>query len=376
MNLDFTDDEKEIKEQLAKLLRERCNLPMVRRVLEGEEPDYLRELWSTLSELGWLSAAIPERYGGLGLGHVTLCAVAEELGRVLAPVPVFSSIYLATESVLAFGTPAQKQELLPRFASGKSIGTFAMWEGSGALRPSIGAKVTGGRLYGDKTPVPDALVADTAVVVASSEERQQTLYLVDLNQPEVRREPLHGIDPSRPSARLMFSGARVEPLGAKHGWHDVCHVLNRAAVLCAFEQTGGAQSALDMTVEYSRARHAFGRPIGGFQAIKHRLADVYIQLELARSNAYYAAWALDGSDVLLPAAAAAARISATRAFELAARELLQVHGGIGMTWESDCHLFYRRSRHLAVALGAAGDWKDELIGLLERSNPLPHGDAA
>lgn len=367
MNLDYTDEQKAVKAQIAKLLDQRCSSADVRRVMTGEEPDFHRELWRKLGELGWLSAAIPAEYDGLGLDHVVLCAIAEELGRALAPVPASSSIFLAAEAIRLFGSADQKGEWLPRLGKGEVIGTFALWEGPGSLRPSLDASVHAGRLRGTKYPAPDGFVADIAVVAASCGEHSEVgLFLVDLKQRGVRRERVHSLDESRPSARVVFDGANVERLGDASGWRSVAAVLDRAAILISFEQIGGAQRALGEAVAYAQQRHAFGRPIGGFQAIKHKLVDVYIQIELAKSNAYYAAWALGSQSDQIALAAASARVSATRAFELAARESLHVHGGFGMTWESDCHLFYRRSRRLAVGLGSVNDWRDRLIGLLQQ----------
>jgi len=170
------------------------------------------------------------------------------------------------------------------------------------------------------------------------------------------------VDPTRSHARIVFDGAAAEPLGAAgQGWALTQRILDRAAVLVAFEQVGGAQAALDMAREYALGRFAFGRPIASFQAIKHKLVDMYVATELARSNAYYAAWALSTGAPELPVAAAAARVSATEAFWLSAKENIQTHGGMGFTWEFDCHLYYRRAKLLALALGSARHWKHELI---------------
>ena len=366
MNLDYTEEQKSIKEQIGKLLREQCDITVVRGVIEGKVPDYDRKLWSSLGELGWLAAGTPEQHGGMALDPVFLCGMAEELGLALAPVPVASSVFLAAEIVREHGSDEQQQKLLPQLGTGAVIGTFALWEGPGGLRPKVAAQVRDGKLYGFKSPVADGVVADIAVVAAvTAGSKDPALFMVNLDQPGVRRTPLHTMDPTRPAARLDFSGARVEPLAAT-GWADIEKAVDRAAIFCAFEQVGGAGRALQEAVAYANARYAFGRPIGGFQAIRHRLADVCIQVELARSNAYHGAWALNTPGADLPIAACIARISATRAFELAAREMLHVHGGFGMTWESDCHLFYRRSRQLAVSLGGAGDWSDRLVGILDR----------
>jgi alkylation response protein AidB-like acyl-CoA dehydrogenase len=214
--------------------------------------------------------------------------------------------------------------------------------------------------------VTDGDVADVAVVVARTADgagdHALSLFLVDLGVKGVTRTTVKTVDPTRSHGRIVFDGAAAEPLGAAGaGWSLVRRLLDRAAVLVAFEQIGGAQAALDMAREYALGRFAFGRPIASFQAIKHKLVDMYVAIELARSNAYYGAWALSTDAPELPVAAAAARVSATEAFWLAAKENIQTHGGMGFTWEFDCHLYYRRAKLLALSLGSARRWKHELI---------------
>ncbi len=182
------------------------------------------------------------------------------------------------------------------------------------------------------------------------------------------KRTLKTLDPTREHAVLDLDGVSAEKLGNALGWAGVQEVLDRAAILLAFEQVGGADASLQMARNYAQERFAFGRPIGSFQAIKHKLADMYVALELARSNAYYGAWALSAGSADIPIAAATARISATEAFHLASKENIQTHGGIGFTWAVDCHLFYRRSKNLALALGSAPFWKNRLIDLLETKN--------
>jgi alkylation response protein AidB-like acyl-CoA dehydrogenase len=216
--------------------------------------------------------------------------------------------------------------------------------------------------------VPDGEAAHLAVVAAQA-AGGLSLFLVELAGAGVARERLATIDPSRPSARLAFSAASAEPLGAAgEGEALIERLFDRAAVLFAFEQVGGAQAALDMAKAYALERYAFGRPIGSFQAIKHKLADVYVATELARSNAYYGAWALSKDAPELSVAAAAARVSASDAFNLAAKENIQTHGGMGYTWAFDCHIYYRRAKLLSLALGATRHWKERLIGALEARN--------
>jgi acyl-CoA dehydrogenase len=373
MNLDFSDDQKLLRDQLRRFLADRCPPAAVRAILEGPEP-FDRGLYKGLAELGVLGAAIPEAYGGVGLGRLELCVLAEELGRVVAPVPVSSSIYLAAEFLLAAGSEAQKTAWLPKLATAEAVGTFAFAERPGRVTPAaVQARGEGGRLTGVKVPVPDGDTADFAVVAAraGSGDGEQAigLFLVELNGPGVRRETLESIDPTRSQARLTFEAAPAEPLGAPgQGWSILERVMDRAAVLMAFEQVGGADRALEMARDYALDRIAFGRQIGSFQAIKHMLADMYVAATLARSNAYYGAWALSTDAAELPVAAATARVSATQAFQLCAKNNIQTHGGMGFTWAFDCHLYYRRSNALALALGSLSAWQDLLIERMRRQN--------
>ncbi|HEX2890940.1 acyl-CoA dehydrogenase family protein [Vineibacter terrae] len=372
MNLDFSEEQKALKDQVRRFLDARCTPAAVRAVLEGPQP-FDRALYEGLAALGVLGAAIPEEYGGVGLSHLELCVVAEELGRALAPVPAASSIYLAAEFLLQAGTEAQKRAWLPLLASGKAVATFAFAEGQGRMTPDkVQAVVADGRLSGVKSPVPDGDAADMAVVLArsgGSGAGALSLFVVDLAGPGVSRETLSTIDPTRSQARITFDGAPAEPLGGSgDGWHITTQVMDRAAILMAFEQVGGADRALEMARDYALDRMAFGRPIGSFQAIKHMLADMYVSATLARSNCYYAAWALASGAVELPVAAATARVSATTAFQHCAKNNIQVHGGMGFTWAFDCHLFYRRSNALALALGSLSTWESLLIERMSAGN--------
>lgn len=373
MNLDFSDEQKELQDQVRRFLAEKCPPAAVRAVFEGPEP-YDRALYEGLAGLGVLGVAIPEAYGGMGLSHLELCLIAEELGRVLAPVPVASSIYLAAEFLLEAGSEAQKSAWLPRLAAGAATGAFALVETSGRVTPeSIAATVTNGRLTGTKAPVADGSAADFAIVAARSGEAEGAagigLFLVDLAGPGVTRTTLTSIDPSRDQARLVFDGAPAEPLGTVgDGWHIAGQVMDRAAILLAYEQLGGADRALAMARDYALDRMAFGRPIGSFQAIKHMLADMYVSATLARSNCYYGAWALASGAAELPVAAATARVSATQAFQHCAKNNIQVHGGMGFTWAFDCHLFYRRANALALALGSQSTWESLLIERMRSGN--------
>ncbi len=367
MNFDFSDELKLLRDQARKFLKEHCSTKAVRAVLEGKAP-YDAGLWRKVAEMGWTGAAIPEEYGGAGLGYEGLCVLAEELGQALAPIPFASSVYLASEAILTSGSAAQKEAHLPALVAGEKIGCFGLAEGPGNPSPNrVKASVASGKIIGTKLPVVDGDIADIAVVAAKAEDGGIGLYLVDLNGPGVTREALKTVDPSRDQAKLVFAGAPAERLGTE-GWEAIQKLLDRAAILIAFEQVGGAEACLHMARDYALERYAFGRPIGSFQAIKHKLADVYVATELARSNAYYGAWALASDAPELSLAASAARVAATEAFHLASKENIQTHGGMGFTWEFDCHLYYRRAKQLALALGSAPYWKDRLVGELERRN--------
>jgi alkylation response protein AidB-like acyl-CoA dehydrogenase len=373
MNFDFSDDQKQLRDQARKFLSEKCPPKAVRAVLDGKAA-YDKELWKGLAEMGFLGVAIPEEFGGAGAGHLELCVIAEEMGRALAPVPFSSTVYLAAEALLIAGSDAQKKKWLPKIASGDAIGTLALFEGTGNPSPkAIKLSADGGALNGTKKPVADGAIADFAMVAArtgsSGRESDISLFLVDMKGVGVEVKELTNLDPTRGQAEVTFKNCKAEPLGAAgEGWSILSQVLDRAAVLTAFEQVGGADRALEMGRDYALDRIAFGRPIGSFQAVKHMLADMYVSATLARSNCYYGAWALSTNAGELPEAAAAARISATQAFQHCAKNNIQVHGGMGFTWEFDCHMYYRRANAVALGLGSLSYWEDALIDRMRTKN--------
>ncbi|HYW63749.1 MAG TPA: acyl-CoA dehydrogenase family protein [Bradyrhizobium sp.] len=373
MNFDFSDDQKQLRDEARKYLAEHSSPKAVREVLDGKAP-YDQALWKGLAEMGFLGVAIPEAYGGAGAGHLELCVIAEEIGRALAPVPFSSTVYLAAEALMLAGSDAQKQKWLPKIASGEAIGTLALFEGKGNPSPeAIKLAASNGQLNGVKRPVPDGAIADFAILAARTgsggRETDISLYIVDLKGEGVEVKALTNIDPTRGQAEITFKNCRAEPLGrADEGWSIITQVLDRAAVLIAFEQVGGADRALEMGRDYALDRIAFGRPIGSFQAVKHMLADMYVSATLARSNCYYGAWALSTNASELSEAAASARISATQAFQHCAKNNIQVHGGMGFTWEFDCHLYYRRANALALGLGSLSYWEDALIERMRKRN--------
>jgi alkylation response protein AidB-like acyl-CoA dehydrogenase len=369
VNFDFSDDQKFLKDQARKYLSERCTPAHVRKVLDDETISHDAALWAGIAEMGWLGAAIPEEHGGLGLGRLELCVLAEEMGRAIAPVPFSSTLYLFAEAVQAFGDPAQQAATLPLIVAGEVIGCLATAEGPGEpTGDRLTTRLENGAVTGTKIPVADGDVATHAIVLCR-DGAGATLALVDLSGPGVTRTRLKTLDPTRSHATIRFDAAPAQVLGvAGEGEAQLARVHDRAAVLFAFEQIGGAQACLDMATTYAKERHAFSRPIGGFQAIKHKLADMYVALEVARSNAYYGAWALSSDAPELPLAAAASRVAACEAYHLAAKENIQTHGGMGFTWDVDCHLHYRRAKLLAVQIGAPALWKERLVRRLEMRN--------
>lgn len=365
MNFEFSEEQEMLREQAQRFLSDQCSLATVRRVLE-EDSQYDRELWEQIAGLGWLGTAIPEAYGGLGLGYLELCVIAEELGRAVAPVPFASSVYLATEALLLAGSEAQKQAYLPALAEGRTLGCLAVAEAGGQIgATALTTRYTAQGLSGTKIPVADGNIADFAVVIAASDQGDgATAYLVDLA--DVERQAVSALDPTRPQAQLIFDATAAERLGAEgEGWALLQKIYDRAAVLFAWEQVGGASAALEMAKDYAMERIAFGRPIASFQAIKHKLAHAYVKNTLARSNGYYGAWALSTDAAELPIAAATARVSAIQAYYYASKENIETHGGMGFTWEFDCHFHYRRSKVMATAIGSELTWQEKLIAAVE-----------
>jgi len=368
MNLDFSDDQKFLKEEARKFLEKENVLSRNRSVLESDSKTD-QELWKKIIDLGWTGIRIPEEYDGLGLGHLELCVIAEELGRFLAPVPFSSSVYLFTEAIINFANDEIKQNILPKLVSGEVVGTLAVTEELMApTKDNISLTCIDGVINGKKIAVPDVEIATHVVVVAKT-NNGISLQLVDLSSDGITIEHQENIDESRGHFSINFEDVQSDIIGDDmNGWNLFESIIDQAAVLFSYEQIGGSQAALDMAINYAQERYAFGRPIGSFQAIKHKLADMYIALTLAKSNCYYAAWALSTNSSDLPTASATARVSSTKAFQLCSKENIQTHGGNGFTWEYDCHMFYRRSKLLSLNIGSLSNWKEKLVTSLEQSN--------
>lgn len=365
-----TQEQTLLRDQVRALCAEHAPPETLRELITANAP-WHPDLWRVMGELGLLGAAIPESCGGVGLTPGELAFINQELGRAVAPVPFFSSICMAAEAIRLAGTAEQQARWLPGLATGERIATFAWAEPSSTLltRP-LATAIDGDRIRGAKTPVPDAGIADLCVVLADR-SGEDCLAVVELDQPGVQRKPLNGFDELRHHCSIEFREARCEVLEAANGSALTGRLINEFAMLLAFEQVGGAEGALYMARDYSLERYIFGRRLGSYQAVKHKLADVLTSLELATANALYAVEALatGGSDIRT--AAATARIGATEVYETAARENLHLHGGIGFTWEANCHFHYRRARLLALSLGSVEVWTDILIDALADAVSTP-----
>ena len=352
MNFDLNDEQKMLGEQASALLADMTPFSRLRTLIDSgaqwDEP-----LWRKLAEMGFLGVIIPEEHGGLGLGALDLGVIMEALGSANAAVPFMSSIVLAAEAIRLAGSKEQQAKWLPRLASGEAIATFAYAEGPGPVF-ATGVQLKDGTLNGTKSPVADAEIADLAIVLIAD----GGFALVELDQPGVSCTQLDSFDQLRPHYQIEFTDADAESMP---GIGKLDLLIDQAAVQAAFEAVGAADACLAMARDYANERYIFGRPLGGYQAIKHKLADVAVANELARSNAYFGGWAAESSADDLPAAAAAARLSGIKCLEMAARENLQIHGGIGYTFEANCHFYYRRERMLAVHLGNRGFWADRLL---------------
>jgi acyl-CoA dehydrogenase len=355
MNFDFSSEQRALQDEVRGFLREASPLSCCRKALESQR-GFDADLWRQMGELGWLGICIPERFGGSGLSALELALTSEEVGRALSPIPFGSSICGAAGSILRDGSEAQQERWLPSIATGEQIGVLGIAERPGSFNWSqVETRLENGRLSGTKIAVADGAIATFAVVACRGEAE---LALVSLDQQNVRRETLRSIDPSRSVANLHFAGAHAEALGGKGAFDSM---WLRCAASGAFEQLGGADAVFAITREHMNVRHAFGKPISSYQALKHRMADLFAALEVARSNAYYAAWAASADSVELAESVCCARVSASQAYQLATFEAIQFQGGMGFTWESDCHLFYRRAKWLSASLGGPDYWRERLL---------------
>ncbi|MEM8825895.1 MAG: acyl-CoA dehydrogenase family protein [Pseudomonadota bacterium] len=363
MNFDFSDEAREFQAQARRFFDAEAGPDAARRIMDGGEP-YDKSMWQGVVELGLPALRVPEAHGGVGLGAEEACLIAEEIGRSMAPVPLMSTM-IFTEALLAAGSAEQQARWLPGIADGSVIGCFGWGEGGTQVPTSMpDTRVTKDGLRGHKAPVADATAAHVAVVTVAGDEGP-VLMLVDLAQDAAEVTPVDVLDLVRPHGRIRLDNATAEPMGDADACADV---LDKAAVLTAFEAIGTQDAAMAMAVDYAKDRVAFGQRIGRYQGVKHKAADMYIKQQLARAHAMHGAWAFGADAPELRQAAAAARVASLDALAFTAEENVQLHGGIGFTWESNCQFYYRRSRALSAALGSRGFWSDRLVRTLERRN--------
>lgn len=321
---------------------------------------YHEGFWTTAKEQGWTALALPEAYGGLDLGLVELGLIAHQAGRSLSGAPFLTSSFGAAKAIELLGTDALKQRWLPGLASGEAIGSVAFAAGADPLPAIPGLTFANGCIEGGAKSVTAGLAADVAVVLAD-QAGVLVLALVELAGAE--RSAIDSFDNSRLIADLRFAATPAEVIATGPAARAAAlQILALQAVVTAHEQTGGAEALMEIARDYAVTRKAFGQPIGAFQSIKHRIAELYGLVELARANCIHAAARVDRADFIT--AAAAARLSATEAYDTAARDCVQIHGGIGVTWEIGLHLHMRRSRSLALEQGNSLFWEDILVDRL------------
>jgi alkylation response protein AidB-like acyl-CoA dehydrogenase len=344
-----TADIELIRSETARVLATLDTEGAARRLL-GETGNFDRPLWKIVADLGWLGISVPEPLGGLGMNLAARCVIAEELGRCLGSVPF--GVSTCAMSAIARAGSTDQQAVLAEAINGGYIFAIALFEmGEAAIPRVCTTKFDGEYITGEKVAVVGGAFAQFALILCNGGD----VVMASLDQPGVRRTLVDAVDNSRGYACLRFEGATGTAL-AREGVLNA--MLDELAVVSAFEQVGGADACLAATRDYALQRHAFGQPIGAFQAVKHGLADFYVLIQIARGAALSALHAPPESSRV---ASACARVAATRAYDHCAQEAIQLHGGIGTTWEAAQHLHLRRSRCLAQEWGSASFWRDQLL---------------
>lgn len=379
MNFDFDEDQEELRSTVRRFLERSSAESDVRRLMAtdlGHDP----AVWEQMAtQLGLHGLAIPEEYGGAGFSFVELGVVLEEMGRVLLCAPFFASVVLAAELLKAVRDEQARKDYLPGIASGETIATVALTEADGQWQSSSIATRAAQegetwRLTGTKTFVPDGASAGLILVVARTDSGIG-VFAVDGEAAGLSRQSLPTMDQTRKQARLEFGSVQARLLGgAEDGWPAVARMLQVAAVGLAAEQVGGAQRALEMAVEYAKLREQFGRPIGSFQAIKHKCASMLVAVESMKSAAYYGLWAVASDDDELPVVSSIAKVCCSDGYTMVTSENIQIHGGIGFTWEHPAHLYFKRARSSRVLLGGP-DYHRDLIARLAGITPADGGRA-
>jgi alkylation response protein AidB-like acyl-CoA dehydrogenase len=356
VNFAFSEEQEELRRSVRRFLEDKSPETEVRRLMETTD-GYDTAVWTQMAEqLGLQGLAIPEEFGGSGYSYVELIVVLEEMGRYLLCAPYFSTVALAANLLLVSGDDSAKRDYLPGLAGGEKIGTVALAEASGRWdEGGVTLQASGSgdswTLTGEKLYVLDGHLADLILVAARS-AAGVSVFAVEAGAAGFTAEALSTMDQTRKQARLTFSSTPARLVGTDgEGWSAISKMLDLAAVALAAEQVGGAQFVLEMAVEYAKNRVQFGRPIGSFQAIKHKCADMLLEVESAKSAAYYAGWAAAEDNDELPEVASLAKSYCSEAYFHATAENIQIHGGIGFTWEHPAHLYFKRAKSSELLFG-------------------------
>ncbi len=356
MQFGLSESQQILRDNARKFFAGECPIAEVRRLMETDTA-YDGTLWSKIAEQGYTGVIFPEEYGGVGLGKVELILLMEEAGRALLPGPFFSTVALAGAVLDAAATPAQKKKYLAPICRGEARSTVAMLEASASWNPADAEiAAVNGKLTGEKLFVPDAAVAESIIVVA-----RNGVFIVDAKAAGISIAPMSGMDFTRELYSVRLNSTPAEKLGNAAGLPKALDIATAALVA---EMVGGMQRTLDITVEYAKTRKQFGKPIGTFQAVQHPCADMYIETESSRSAAYYAAWALEENAPDAAAAVSIAKMYASDACRTVGNRGIQVHGGMGFTWENDLHLYYRRAKASETALGDATFHRERIARLV------------
>ena len=371
MDFGFSEEQEMLRQSVRQFLAAECPMTYVRQMMEDER-GYGEEQWKKMVELGWTGLVIPEQYGGAGLNMVDMVVVLEEMGRVVFPGPFFASAILGGLAIDLGGSEAQKQQYLPGLADGTIRATLAQveesgrWDADGIVLP---AKASGGglSLSGTKLFVHDAHNSNLLIVPArtgGSGTDGISLFIVDAKAKGVGIRVLKTMDQTRKLCEVTFDNVAIGTDAVLDaggtGWALLDRLVDRAKVALCAEMCGGAQRVLDMSVEYAKVREQFGKPIGSFQAIQHKCANMMVQVESAKSATYYAAWAVANDVPEAHLAACMAKAYCSDAYRFVSAEGIQIHGGIGFTWEHDMHLYFKRAKGSEVTFGDA-TWNRELV---------------
>jgi alkylation response protein AidB-like acyl-CoA dehydrogenase len=358
MQFGLNESQEILRESARKFFAGECPIAEVRRLMDTDTA-FDANLWTKLAEQGYTGIIFPEEFGGVGLGIVELILLMEEAGRAPLPGPLFSTVALAGTVLNAVASNEQKKKHLAPICRGEARSTVAFLEDSASWDlTAVHLTATNGKLKGQKLFVPDAAIADWLIVVA-----RNGIFLVDSKAPGVLIEPMLGMDLTRKLYSVHFDNASAEKIGETSG-SEFSRAFDIATAALAAEMVGGMQRTLDLTVEYAKTRKQFGKPIGIFQAVQHQCADMYLETESSRSAVYYAAWALQENAPDAAAAVSIAKMYASDASRTVGNRGIQVHGGMGFTWENDIHLYYRRAKASETAFGDASFHRERLARLV------------